>query len=568
MKSYRLRESVPGELFSELSHYPETLGKLLYHRGIKTKAEAEGFLNPSYDLALHDPFLIGGMDRAVDRILLAIKENQRIVVWSDYDHDGVPGGVVLREFFHAIEYKNFGNYIPHRYTEGYGLNTEGIETLAKDGASLIITVDCGITDVAPVARAKELGVDVIITDHHLPAGALPLAYTVLNSKQDNCEYPFDMLCGAAVAWKLVIALIAKGNFEVPKGFEKWLLDLVGLSTIADMVPLIGENRILAYYGLLVLRKTRRPGLRALYKELRLNPQFLTEDDVGFMLAPRLNAASRMAEPQIAFNLLASAEADAPALAKELDQLNTKRKSAVGVLVREIKTVLRDRRDTRPVLVAGNPEWRPGLLGLAATSVVEEFGKPVFLWGREGGEIIKGSCRSPNVDVVNLMSAVAPGVFMEFGGHSASGGFSVFPDAVHYLPDRLSEAHATLPASAEAETEVLVDGILPIADVSERFWREISRLAPFGMGNPKPLFMVEGGKVLESKNFGKENQHLSLTLQDDYGNKAKAIRFFANDARFGRGSVPGVGEDVKIVATIEKSYFGRRPEVRLRIEDIL
>ncbi|MEK7505600.1 MAG: single-stranded-DNA-specific exonuclease RecJ, partial [Patescibacteria group bacterium] len=553
---------------SELSTYPETLGKLLYHRGIKTKVEAESFLNPSYDLALHDPFLIGGMERAVDRILLAIKGNQRIVVWSDYDHDGVPGGVVLREFFHAIEYKNFTNYIPHRYTEGYGLNTEGIETLAKDGASLIITVDCGITDVAPVAHAKELGVDVIITDHHLPAGDLPLAHTVLNSKQEHCEYPFPMLCGAAVAWKLVIALITRGEFRVPKGFEKWLLDLVGLSTIADMVPLVGENRILAHYGLLVLRKTRRPGLRALYKVLNLNPQFLTEDDVGFMLAPRLNAASRMAEPQIAFNLLASLEADAPALAKELDQLNSKRKGAVGALVREIKTILRDRRDTGPVLVAGNPEWRPGLLGLAATSVVEEFGKPVFLWGREGGEVLKGSCRSPNVDLVALMSAVKEGVFMEFGGHSASGGFSVFPDAVHYLADRLSEAHSSMPTFTEPQGEVLVDGTLPIKDVSESFWREISRLAPFGMGNPKPLFMIEGGKILESKSFGKEGQHLSLILQDEYGNKAKAIRFFMNDSRFSRSGIPEVGEDIKIVGTIEKSYFGRRPEVRLRIEDIL
>ncbi len=241
---------------NELAEYPALVQTLLNNRGIVTQGAAEKFLNPNYERDIYDPFLMLNMERAVERILRAIDGGEKIIIFGDYDCDGIPGSVVMHDFFKKIGYTNFQNYIPHRNNEGYGLNIPAIEKFADGGATLMITVDCGITDVEEVARGNELGIDTIITDHHLPQEVLPPAYTILNSKQVSDTYPDNMLCGAGVAWKLVSALLARRGetWGVAVGWEKWLLDMAGLSTIADMVPLQNENRVLAYYGLLVLRK--------------------------------------------------------------------------------------------------------------------------------------------------------------------------------------------------------------------------------------------------------------------------------------------------------------------------
>jgi len=264
MSSYSFRKKVPHGVSKNLEAYPELVQELLFSRGIETAKEAEEFLNPDYTKHVHDPFLIKDMEKAVLRILLAMEQNEKIVIYSDYDCDGIPGGVILHDFFKKINYENFENYIPHRHEEGYGLNLSAIESCAESNTKLLITVDCGITDVVPVTRANELGIDVIITDHHLVGKKLPPAYAILNSKQEDDSYPFDLLCGAGVAFKLVQGLLEKGSFNVTQGWEKWLLDMAGLSTIADMVPLVGENRVLAYYGLKVLRKSPRLGLQQLF----------------------------------------------------------------------------------------------------------------------------------------------------------------------------------------------------------------------------------------------------------------------------------------------------------------
>jgi len=262
MGTYTLRDELPSSIREELSEYPPLMQELLYFRGIGTAEEAFHFLKPDYEEHLHDPFLLPDMEKAVVRILRAIENNEKVVIYSDYDMDGGPGGVILHDFFKKIGYEHFQNYIPHRHEEGYGLNVPAIEQFAKDGATLLITVDCGITDAEQVHVANELGIDVIITDHHLPAKQLPEAHAIINPKRKDSTYPFDGLCGAGVAFKVVQALIQKGNFELKEGWEKWLLDMAGLATIADMVPLRGENRALAHFGLAVLRKSPRPGGRA------------------------------------------------------------------------------------------------------------------------------------------------------------------------------------------------------------------------------------------------------------------------------------------------------------------
>lgn len=581
MKSYSIRAVLPEETDRMLAKYPPLLKGLLFSRGIKTEEEAERFLNPDYERHTHSPFLLKGMDKAAERITEALKNGERIAVWSDYDADGIPGGVILHDFFKKLGYKNFENYIPHRHHEGFGLNFSGIDEVAERGATLLITVDCGIADEEKVKYAKGRGLDVVITDHHEPpqSGA-PSAFAVVNHKQDGCEYPEKILCGAALAFKLVQALTFKLStlnfklatiFPVPKGWEKWLLDMVGIATLSDMVPLTGENRVLAHFGLKVLRKSPRRGLVKLLRKLRVEQRFLTEDDVGFTLSPRINAASRMGVPMDAFALLtATDENEAEKWSEHLNKINDERKGLVASMVKEIRQTMRkkfgDEEKKHSLIVMGNPNWRPSLLGLVANTLLGSFGCPVFLWGRNGDGIIKGSCRSATVSVVNLMAGSSAGTFMEYGGHEYSGGFSVSHEKIHILEEALVCALKKMPKTEEESGESFIDGQLSVDEVNYETFSHIEKLAPFGEGNPKPLFMFKKAEVKKVEQFGREKQHLKLVLSKSNGTYVNAIKFYAkpDDFAFALQS----GGPVNLVAHLERSTFGDRVEFRLRIVDIL
>ncbi|OYV27252.1 MAG: hypothetical protein B7W98_02150, partial [Parcubacteria group bacterium 20-58-5] len=384
---FPLHDPLHDTMREELAAYDDLTAALLARRGITTKEDAERFLNPSYDEHLHDPFLMTEMQKAAERFARAITSGEKIAVWSDYDCDGIPGAVLLHDFLKKAG-ANFENYIPHRHEEGYGMNVRGIERLAKNGVTLVVTVDSGITDTEPVVRARELGMDVIVTDHHLPSEKLPEAFAILNPNAREDEmYPFKSLCGSGVAWKLVCATLAVApelREKVPEGWEKWLLDMVGLATIADMVPLTGENRVLATYGLTVMRKSPRIGLQKLLRGMRVEQRGITEDDVGFMIAPRVNAASRLGEARDAFKLfITTDESEADLLAKKLEKLNRERKAQAGAITRAVHARLKERGEVRSVIALGDPEWRPALLGLVANTIADEYERPVFLWGREG-----------------------------------------------------------------------------------------------------------------------------------------------------------------------------------------
>ena len=310
------RGEVPEKVSKELVKYPEILRKLLFYRGIKTEKEADIFLNPVYE-ENYDPYLMKDMDIAAERILKAIDKKEKIIIYSDYDADGIPGAVILHDFFKKINYNNFENYIPHRVLEGFGLNDEAIDEFAKKGVDLIITIDCGIGDVEEAEKIKKHKIDLIITDHHLPRISknnkeeLPHALAILNTRQSKCKYPDKNLCGAGVVFKLVQAIIKKHSekFDLKEGWEKWLLDMVAIGTISDMVPLIGENRLFAHYGLKVLRKSPRFGLQRLLSIVKIDQKNIIEDDISFMISPRINAASRMGLPEDAFNLLVTKNED-------------------------------------------------------------------------------------------------------------------------------------------------------------------------------------------------------------------------------------------------------------------
>ncbi|NTV44401.1 MAG: single-stranded-DNA-specific exonuclease RecJ [Candidatus Yonathbacteria bacterium] len=568
-KNYRLTD-VPDMLPEGLVGFPRLVAILLYNRGILDKDEAERFLDPDWERDTHDPFLLTDMDKAVSRVWTAMENGEKILIYTDYDADGIPGGVILHDLFAKLGYVEFENYMPHRHEEGYGLNVEAVEEFARSGVRLIITVDCGITDVEHVKRAHELGMDVIVTDHHLPGEELPPAYAVIDPKRVDDTYPDDMLCGAGLAFKLAQAMLIRGRekgvVDITEGWEKWLLDMVGIATVADMVPLLKENRTLAHFGMTVLKKSGRPGLRALLSGAKTLQDKLTEDDIGFTIAPRINAASRMEHPDIAFGLLSTLNRqEGERIAAYLEELNVERKSLVARIAKEAHAMIR-MREVGDVIVLGDPSWRVGVLGIAANNLVEHYGKPVFLWGREGAEVIRGSARSDGtVNVVELMAALPEGTLVESGGHAFSGGFTVHFDAIHTFGDAVNAVYATVRHDKDIE-ERLIDATLSLDDVHNETYRHIARLAPFGMGNPKPLFLFKDIYLDDVVVFGKGKDHLKIVLHDILGREIEAIAFFAEPDSFGDTTLTS-GMRADIIASVEESWFRNRPALRLRIEDV-
>ncbi|MEI6057389.1 MAG: single-stranded-DNA-specific exonuclease RecJ [bacterium] len=598
VKQYIVR---PQKTLISGAEMPSLLQELLGIRELTDAHEIAAFLQPDYEAHTHDPYLLKDMEKAVTRIIGAMKANEKVVVYSDYDTDGIPGGVLFHDFFKKAGFTNFINYIPHRHDEGFGLNSDAVEQFIADGVKLLITIDCGIADIVPVTEATAAGMDVIITDHHLPGKIIPPAYAIINPKQADCMYPEKMLCGSGVAFKLIQGILTKDRFDIKEGQEKWWLDMVGIATLSDMVPLRGENRVFAHFGMTVLRRSPRLGLMKLLRQAKVDQRYLTEEDIGFTIGPRINAASRMGVPMDAFRLLATQDVDeADTFATHLNAINNERKGTVAALVKEVKKILTERYGTGKdahipkVIVLGNPEWKPSLLGLVANTVAEEYNCPVYLWGRDGDGVLKGSCRSDGyTDLVALMQEVqdaslVPGAaiaglaaapvpaFIQFGGHAMSGGFAVAHAQVHTLQEQFDRAVDRLAKVQKGSPEILIDKELTLADVNWGTWSTIEKLAPFGVGNPKPLFMFRNVSPTQVKQFGKEKNHLELIFEnraeDYFANhmRVPAIGFFCTVADWkeslDRDVVPN--EPVTLIATMEKSMFGGRKELRLRIVDII
>jgi single-stranded-DNA-specific exonuclease len=566
-----LHDPIDPSVRAELAAHDDLVAALLARRGVATKAEADAFLAPDYDAHIHDPLLMKNMPEAAARLAEAIVSGERVAVWTDYDCDGIPAAVILHDFLKKCG-ANFENYIPHRHEEGYGVNKAGVAKLANGGATLMVTADVGIVDNGAVAHARELGMDVIVTDHHLPGETLPDAI-VVDDKQEGETYPYPELCGAATAWKLACATLAVEpslRGKVPVGWEKWLLDMVGLATIADMMPLRGENRVLATYGLKVLRKSPRVGLQKLCRLMRVDQRFMTEDDVGFMLAPRVNAASRMGDPKDAFRLFTTSdESEADALAKKLEAANRGRRAAAGAITRAAKERIEARlsEGALPAVIAmGDPDWKPALLGLVANGLAEEYGRPVFLWGREGNDSLKGSCRSEGRTHLKRLMEATPDTFVQFGGHAFSGGFTLKDDGVFFLEERLAKAHAGLPADGEAAV-FHADAEIGDAEISTQLLAKIERLAPFGMENPKPAFLVRELVCGNVSWFGKAGEHLKLSFSRAF-DSVEAVSFYAKRSLGKKTAALEAGKPVSLIATLERDQFTRGRPVRLRIVDIV
>lgn len=511
------------------------------------ESEFESFLFPDFEKSLLDGRGMFGMDKAVGRILNAIKKGELICIYGDYDCDGVPGTALLRDFFEKINYKNFVCYIPHRHTEGYGLNIPAIQKLSEQGVKLIITIDLGTTNVKEIDFANSLGIDNIVTDHHLPIEGedgqiLPKAYAILNNKQNSCNYANKDLCGSGTVFKLVVELMRE--MKTLNGQEKWLLDLVAIATIADMVPLTHENRTLAIYGLHVLTQTKRAGLHTIFKNAKTDIRKVTETDIGFTVAPRINSASRMATPMIALSMFSQNLKEGIDAAHELENLNKERKDTTKNIMKKIYKILDqrliDEKGLPEIVVIGESGWNVGVLGILASKILDKYNVNVFCWSASDvseydseKNIFKGSCRSRgDIHLVKLMTE-CKNSFVHFGGHELAGGFSVNFKNLHTLEKELNEKIEVARISniiEQKKSDSKINCInINLENINADILAGLNLIGPFGVGNPRPVFQIK--KVLESKieRFGKSGEHLKIRLigkdLTDRKVEREAIKFF-------------------------------------------
>lgn len=536
------------------------LEQLLILRGI-SKKDRDVFLSPDYDEQTHDPFLFRDMDKATDRLKKALDQNEHIVVFGDYDADGTCGTVVLTDFLRKVGHKNFEVYIPDRYNEGYGLKMEHVKEFVKNKTALLIAIDCGVTSLDEIAYGNAHGIDTMVFDHHLIPPVWPEAYAIVNPKKPNETYPYKYICGTALAFKLVHAMLLRFDFGIPAGWEKWLLDAVAIATVADMVPLTGENRVLLRYGITVLKRTRRIGLRELYKKANLNTRYFQTDDIGFVIAPRINAASRLDHATISYELLTTENREeAERLAAHLDELNVERKRLVEEMMREAHSVIAHMDDIPEVLFLGKKEWNPGVLGIVANRLLEVYHRPIFVWGGEGEES-KGSCRGgEQVNVVELMRH-CESYFSNMGGHAAAGGFSFKKGNEEQIATCLSKAHQEK-KNEEQEHALYFDAQIAVEDINEATLQLLKQLEPFGMENEKPLFLLANVRPVSVEAFGKNGGgHVRVRFRGDGG-------VFVTGIGFGLGDhIPQMhnnGEPIDVACHIEENYFAGRRELRLRI----
>lgn len=546
------------------SNIPPVISLLLSQRGYGTPAAQEEFLHPAYE-QLADPFLYRQMRRAVDRIRTAIAKGEQITVYGDYDVDGITAAVILVEALQSVGAK-VDWYIPERQSEGYGLNIAAIEKFHRQGTTVLLAVDCGTTNVAEVEAANALGLDVMIFDHHHQPAVLPPAYAIINPVLEGETYPEHGHSSGGVAFTAARALALTTSDDqlsngLAPGWEKWLLDVAAISTIADMVPLRGENRILAMYGLLVLRKTRRPGLRALFDLIGTKLQEANEYAIGFQIAPRLNAAGRLQHASIALELLLTRNRrTAAALAADLDRINRDRQKLTELATSEALEQISAQGD-QSAYVAFAAHWSPGILGLVAGRLTERFGRPVIVMTEQGDDVV-GSGRS--IHGVDIMEVFDRGQnhFRRYGGHPGACGFTLVAKerrqdfAVWFQ----AETIAILPPKKQPQP-LVIDTILTLPEVTPGLLDALELAAPFGTGNDRPKFLIEQVTIERIQPAGSDGQHVRLDIVQ-HGTRSRAIGF-----RFGeRIADLQPGQVIDVVVELSWNRWNGRQDPQLTMID--
>lgn len=550
----KLEPPPPG--FAEYINLPEFQAHLLYNRGVREPSDVDAFLHVDSHL-LNDPMLLPDMDCAVERLKLALANNERIGIFGDFDADGITGTALI-----TIALRDLGGdvvpYLPNRVDEGHGLNDEAVRYLADVGVSLLITVDCGVTSAPEVKIAESLGIDTIITDHHTIMPNMPKALAIIDPKRDDSEYPYGELTGVGMTFKLAEALYA----NLGKPWPEHLLELAALGTVADVGPLTGENRYIVKRGVELINSTRNAGLRALAQSAKVKLGSVTTESLSFGLIPRLNVAGRLDHPGISLDLLTTTDSElALQLAEELSQKNVERQALTAKGVQEAIAQIEsasDLPDAVPsIIVVGHESWIPGILGLIAAKLVDTYYRPVVALNI-GEDESRASARSiPEFNIVEALSESAD-LFSKFGGHAQAAGFTL-PTA------DLSEVKSRLESRAEAmlEGQKLAPGIVVECEVSPGIFARnmafIESLAPFGEANPSPVFLTRNASVLEARQVGAGGSHLKMKVAHD-GAIIDAIAFRQGD------KIGSTRRRIDIVYNIGIDTWGYRPKLQMTVLD--
>lgn len=572
-REWVVRPPAPLSFTESVAPLPEAIATILYHRGVHERDAIDAFFAPSYDAHLHDPFLFCDMRRAVDRILAARERGERILVHGDYDADGVSGAAVLADTIAALG-GAVDVFIPHRERDGYGFTTAGLVAATAAGARLIITCDCGIANAATITAAAAQGIDTIVTDHHLiPRDASgnpvpPPAYAILHPKVPGETYPFDGLTGGGVAFKLAAALVRDDRGSpaprLAPGFEKWLLDCVAISTVADFGPLIGENRVLVKYGLTVLAKTRRVGLRALYERAGIRPERITTGTIGFQIAPRINAAGRIDHAHVALALLRTTDTEeAAALAEHIQATNGERRQLVDRAVAEAHAQVGELAG-RVALVVTSDWWPVGIVGLVASAIKETYYRPAIALTSSGG-VVAGSGRSiPGFHIVEALDAVRD-TLQSYGGHPQACGLKlVSPDVIPAFTEALN---------AFARERCTLEMLTPRREIDVAFapsavtWdlvRTLERLQPFGVGNPTPQFLARTLTVVGVRIMGRDGRHCRIIARESDASRPSTFVCFRYETIC---PTIAIGDRIDIIYELGVNEWNGNREIQFLVVDV-
>ncbi|MFH0873555.1 MAG: single-stranded-DNA-specific exonuclease RecJ [Candidatus Komeilibacteria bacterium] len=549
---------IPYEDYPEI---PAPVVRILWNRGLTTQSGIDHWLHPEYATDCLDPYLFRAMRLAVDRIFQAREQQEKVVIHGDYDADGVAAATILYTVLLNLGL-SVEVFLPHREKDGYGLNPHTIEDLKSQGAQLIITCDCGISNRDEVALAKTLDIDVIITDHHQVPEILPEAVAIIHPRVKGETYPFIELAGGGVAFKLAQGIIhdqrSGWNERQIEAQEKWLLDLVAISTVADMVSLTGENRALVKYGLMVLRKNKRLGLAALLETAKLEPQQVSEQSISFQIAPRLNAAGRMDHASGAFYLLIESDpAKAAQLAQALNDANTRRQKETETMFRS--ALAQNPDSSQDALFFYDDRWPLGLTGLVAGRLVKHYNRPCFVLGHDGDKIV-GSGRSiPGLDIYQAVKQ-AEELLIAFGGHSQACGFRLPTDQLKIFQDRVTNYVRQRLPDLDTVPELTIDTTLMLPDINWELLDYLAFFPPFGLGNEQPLFMTADVTVNSAIMVGKDLNHWKLSVEQA-GRKLPAIAFDQKHLSL------KVADHIDMVYAVTINEWNGNREIQLQIKDI-
>ena len=562
MKYWQLKRS-PAESDSPnaFSHLPRAISEVLLARGFDGEDSLQCFLNPPHRLP-HCPMRLSGMEEALQRLQRAMptaepsrNPGEKVGIVGDFDVDGITGTAVLLEGLSGLGIEIIP-YVPHRVSEGHGLSRESVHYLSGQGVTLIITVDCGVSSIKEAALAGRMGIDVIITDHHVPPAEPPAVAAIINPGMPGNEYPFQHLCGAGLAFKLMQGLYKIQGKPLPEP----LLELVALGTIADVVPLVDENRYLVREGLKRLATTERPGLAELYRNGSLTGKPITAENVAFQIAPRLNSAGRMGHAADSLRLLITRNADeAAALAQQLESQNRERQELTRRLDALATAFVDSLEELPPFIVFSDPMVTPGVAGLVAGRLAERYHRPsVALAPLEDGTYLASGRSIPSFNLIGAFNSCSS-LFIRHGGHSRAAGFTLAAENLPELERRLNELALSALAGTDLLQAVDIDAAIGLGDISEELLYWLDQLEPFGEWNPKPTFITENLEVMESRKMGAQGQHLKLLVTD--GRRSMPVLAFnrANDW-------PESARKIDLVYSIEVDYWRGKRQVNLLAVD--